>query len=204
MKRYLLLPLAVISLSIGALIINACQKETRESVLTSKKGKEKPSVSDTKTCVHPVFCNKQIDAHCSQGHGCLLSVIPAKNMNRIRWTVGTQCSCSQSYSGTSYYTLYKRTSSTAPQYTRIATFNCTNSTMWYASSLLTNSSTFILLINETSAALPANIQEDALGYLYFTSGTPLTGYIDSWKFTTGNTAGTVTCIITTDPPGEDS
>lgn len=194
MKRSLFLPMAVISLLLAVIVFNACQKETKETLSSAKEGKGNPTHVDTKTCVHPVFCNKQVDASCIDGYSCVLAMIPTTNRNRIRWHVGTQCGCSDNYSTTVYYTLYKWTSSTAPQYTKVATFSCNNATMWYAKTLLTNSSVFNLLIDETSITRPTSITEDAFGYLYDTGGTPI-NCNDNWKFTTGATAGTVSCVI---------
>ncbi len=190
MKKYLLLPLAVISLSMGVLIIDSCQKETKETLTyQTKAGKKKPQ--DTpKTCARPIFADKVVDAHCSQGSACSLATIPTKNRNRIKWRVGTPCPGSPNWVGTTYYTLYKYNGS---QYTKVASFNCTNANMWYASSILTNTSTFIIVSNNFSTVLPATIVEDMFGFLYDTSGNPLS-YSDSWNFTTGNTAGTINCI----------
>ncbi|TSJ41880.1 hypothetical protein [Fluviicola chungangensis] len=199
MKRSLTLPMALIGLFLGVFAFNACQKETKETFSSVKNGKEDPAQVDTKTCVHPVFCNKQVDAACSDGYSCALAIFPSTNRNRIRWHVGTQCSCSQSYSSTVYYTLYKWTSSTPPQYTKVATFSCNNATMWYAKTLLTNSTVFNLLMNETSVIHPTTITEDSFGFLYDTGGTPL-NYNDNWKFTTGSTAGTISCVVK-DPGG---
>jgi hypothetical protein len=186
MKKYLLLPLAVISLSAGSFIFNACQKEQRE---TQTKQKEKTPATP-KTCARPIFADKVVDTHCSQGSPCSLAMIPATNRNRIKWRVGTPCPGSPNWVGTTYYTLYKYNGT---QYDKVATFNCTNPNMWYASSVLTNTSTFIIVSNNFSTVFPATIVEDMYGYLYDTSGGPLS-YSDSWKFVTGNTAGTVNCI----------
>ncbi len=194
MKRSLTLSVAVIALFLGVFAFNACQKETRGPLSSSKKEKGDPAPVNTKTCVHPIFCNKQVDAACTDGYACALAVFPTTNRNRIRWHVGTQCGCSQSYSSTVYYTLYKWTSNTPPQYTKVATFSCNNATMWYAKTLLTNSTVFNLLMDETSVTHPTNIMEDSFGFLYDTGGTPLSCN-DNWKFTTGATAGTVSCII---------
>jgi len=194
MKRSLTLSVAAIALLLGVFGFYACQKETKETISSKKEGKDKPAPENTKTCVHPVFCDKQVDAACTDGYACALAVFPTTNRNRIRWHVGTQCGCSQSYSSTVYYTLYKWTSSTPPQYTKVATFSCNNATMWYAKTLLTNSTVFNLLMDETSITRPTNIVEDSFGYLYDTGGTPLS-CSDNWKFTTGATAGTISCII---------
>lgn len=187
MKKYLLLPLAVISLSMGALIFNACQKENGT---TLTKQKEKNPYTP-KTCARPIFADKVVDAHCSQGYPCGLATIPPANRNRIKWRVGTPCPGSPNWVGTTYYTLYKYNGS---QYNKVATFNCTNPNMWYASTVLTNTSTFIIVSNSSSTVFPATIVEDMFGYLYDTLGNPIS-CSDSWKFTTGNTAGTINCII---------
>ncbi|WP_343605439.1 hypothetical protein [Fluviicola sp.] len=203
MKKAMYLPIAVAGLFLGAIVFNACQKETKETLIsrTEEAGKKKPQ-ANTKTCVHPIFYDKLVDTHCSDGHPCTISMIPTKNRNRVNWRVGTQCSSSQNYTYTSYYTLYKyagpATTSGFSLYNRIATFNCTNPYMWYASSLLTNSSTFILIVSDLSTALPTSIHEQiSTGYLYDTGGYFLSTYnyySDSWKFVTGTSAGTVNCI----------
>lgn len=200
MKKSMYFSLAVASLFLGTLVFNACQKETKES-LTSRSeeaGKKKPQ-ANTKTCVHPTFRDKVVDTYCREGHSCGIGSFPSTDRNRIQWRVGTQCGESEIYpSWTSYYTLYKRTTSTAPyQYSQVTTFNCTNSSMWYAKTVLSNSSTFVLIVSEESTALPATIQESASGGLLNTAGIPLetvNSYSDYWKFTTGSTAGTTSCV----------
>jgi len=193
MKKNLLLPLALISLSMGALIFNACQKETKETLTNQQEvGKKKP-LDTPKTCARPIFADKSVDTHCSQNSGCGLGMIPTHNRNRIRWRVGTPCPGSPNWVGTTYYTLYKFTPSTS-NYTKITSFSCTNATMWFANPIISNSSTFIFVSNSVSTSLPTNIVEDIFGYLYDTVGNPLS-CSDSWKFTTGNTAGTISCIL---------
>jgi hypothetical protein len=195
MKRSLTLPIAAIGLFLGVLVFNSCQKETKETsnLFKEESGKKKKPPVSTKDCARPVFFNKSIDTHCSEGHSCSMAIIPLKNKNRINWRVGTPCPGNPNYTGTTYYTLYKRNPLPATDYSKITTFSCTNATMWYANSLLTNSSTFILVSNNVSTALPTPIVEDIYGFLYDNLGNPLI-YSDSWKFATGTTAGTVNCI----------
>src|SRR3954454_24218011 len=108
MKKHLLLPLAVISLSMSALIFNACQKETRENATRQQESCEKePHQFTPKTCARPIFANKSVDTHCSERSGCGLSYIPTYNNNRISWRVGTPCPGSPNWVGTTYYPIYK-------------------------------------------------------------------------------------------------
>jgi hypothetical protein len=204
MKKSLFLPVALTSLFFAVFAFNACQKETKETLSSSGKGKDDPTQANTKTCVHPIFYNKVVDAYCSDGHSCSSAFIPPTNRNRIKWRVGTQCNNTQNYTGTSYYTLYKYVSPVPGNtsynlFTSVATFNCTNPNMWYAKTLLTNSSDFILIISDLSTALPSSIHEqNSTGYLYNTGGYFLftsNYYSDYWRFTTGATAGTVSCVI---------
>ncbi|WP_300665972.1 hypothetical protein [Fluviicola sp.] len=200
MKKSLLLPMAVMSLFLSAFVFNACQKETKETLVSRKEEnrKEKPPVS-TKSCIRPIFEDKVANVHCSEGRTCgPLSSIPSTSRNRISWRVGTPCPGSPNFVGTTYYTIYKRSSTALTNYNQITTFSCTNASMWYASTLLSNSSTFIIVSNYLSTALPATIVEGAGGYLYDTLGNPLS-VSDLWKFSTGTTAGTSPCMITDDP-----
>lgn len=190
MKKSLFLPMAVISLFLEVIAFNACQKET---AIPKEAAEKKKTQASTKACTRPVFFNKSIDTHCSEGHSCSMVIIPVKNKNRINWRVGTPCPGNPDYLGTTYYTLYKRSPAPATDYNKITTFNCTNATMWYANSLLTNSSTFILVSNNLSTSFPTTIVEDIYGVLYDNLGNLLT-YSDSWKFNTGTSAGTVNCI----------
>lgn len=199
MKKHLLLPLAVISLSVGALIFNACQKETRETLTNQQEaGKKEPHQPIPKHCARPLLSDRSIDTHCSERSGCGLAYIPAYNRNRISWRVGTPCPGSPNWVGTTYYTIYKFNWITG-QYNKLTSFSCTSANMWYANSVLSNSSTFIIISNNASTSFPVNIVEDTFGYLYDTVGNPLS-YSDSWKFATGTTAGTVKCIERDDPP----
>lgn len=204
MKRALFLPAALLALFLGAMAFNACQKETKQTISSIKDGKGNPNQGNTKTCNHPVFYDQLVDASCDEGYSCGIAMIPVKNKNRIRWRVGTQCNSTSNFVGTSYYTLYKYAGAVPGNpsynlYNQISTFNCTYANMWYANSILTNSSTFILIVSDASYALPSSIHEqNSTGYLYDTGGLPLGNYnyySDDWKFTTGSTAGTVSCII---------
>lgn len=196
------LPLVATGLILSAFIFHACQKETIESH-TETRGKKKPQAG-TKTCIHPIFYDKIVDTYCAEGYACAIPYVPTTNRNRINWRTGTQCNMSDNFTGTSYYTLYKYSGTVTGNpslnlYNRITTFNCTKPNMWYANSLLTNSSTFILIVSDLSTALPSSIHEQiSTGYLYDTGGYLLptyNNYSDYWKFATGSTAGTTTCIV---------
>lgn len=206
MKKSLLLPLMALSLFLGALIFNACQKEKNNTVLSGKEGKGSTAQSGTKTCVHPIFYNKVVDASCSDGHPCIISSFPSTTRNRIKWRTGTQCNNTQNFTATAYYTLYKYAapSGSYQQYNKVATFNCSNPNMWYAKTLLTNSTAFILIVSDLSSALPSSILQDGSGWLYTTGGSVLSSayyYSDYWSFTTGNGAGAA-CTIS--PPPSDN
>jgi hypothetical protein len=203
MKKSLIFPVALSGLFLGVLTFNSCQKETKRAVSSPQEESESAHFT-TKTCAHPIFQEQLVDASCDEGYSCGLAMIPTKNRNRIRWRTATQCNLSQNYVGTSYYTLYKYAGAVPGNpsynlYNQATTFNCTNANMWYASALLTNSSTFILIVSDASYALPSSIHEqNTTGYLYDTGGSLLSTYnyySDTWKFTTGSTAGTVSCII---------
>lgn len=191
MKKIISISLAVIGLGLGAFAFNSCEKDN--PVTTAGRKGSSSAQETTKTCVHPLFQDKIVDVACADGHSCSgIGMYPANSRNRIRWRVSTQCSYSQNFTGTCYYNIYKYASTSGGYqfYNLIATFTCTNPNMWYASTLLTNSSTFIITVGDVSGTMPSSIKEDVSGYLWTTGGSPLSGYVDDWKFSTGTQAGT--------------
>ncbi|MNV00576.1 hypothetical protein D3C71_907460 [compost metagenome] len=188
MKTKFVLPLAIFGLlSVVAIAFNSCQKEINSSTRSEIKGKKKPADSNAKSCNYPTIENGIVGLGCSNGRSCSTSMIAMSKRHEIYWNVGTQCSPNTPYSGTSNYGIYKQTA--AGVYSKIDGFSCASTSGWYASALLTNSSTFILVIKDGPGAYPTTITEDASGYLYDSVG----GYFyhtDSWKFTTGTGAGT--------------
>lgn len=198
MKKWLLFPALAGTLFIGLLTFNACQKEQISSPkeITAKGSETVP----TKSCFHPVFYNKEVGSVCSDGFACSMSSVPTSTRNRIKWRVGTQCNSTDNFVGTSYYTLYKKTgtSGSYETYSQITTFNCTVASMFYAKTILTNSSTFILIVSDSSSPLPSAINLGTDGILYNPGGGFLSAYYyysDFWKFSTGTGAGTPCGII---------
>ncbi|MNK01911.1 hypothetical protein D3C87_197250 [compost metagenome] len=203
MRKTLFLSLTLGGLIFGAFGFHSCQKETRETA-TSKK-KELDASNHSQKCLRPEhITSRQVDVHCVQGYACdAFPSIPPLNRNRIRWKT-TGCT-NAPYTGMSAYAIYKKTTpGTIPIYTRIATFQCNKSDMWYANPALTNSSEFVLLVDHPDiASFPATMEEHSYpgGFYDYYSGGVAVNHNDSWKFSTGSTAGTVSCVVV--GPGKD-
>lgn len=199
MRKSLFLSLTLGGLLFGAFGFHSCQKETKETVVSTQKKKE-PHVQ-TKSCVGVTFSNKQVDVACAQGYGCDQFIsIPTYSQNRIQWRLD-DCSYSP-YTNTAYYAVYKRTgtSGSYPSYTKIASFQCNKSNMWYANPVLTNNSDFVILVTEVATTtFPTIIIEeyDTISNSYFYYDTfyanPLS-FRDFWRFSTGSTAGSTRCV----------
>lgn len=201
MRKSLFLSLTLGGLLLGAFSFHSCQKKTRDTVISKQKEKTKTPPDQTKTCPEPKFANKQVDVACYQGYACdRFPSIPQRNQNRIRWQV-KDC-LNGPYTATSFYAVYKKTGMTGtyPTYTRIASFQCNKSDMWYANPVLTNSSDFVILVaNSSMPALPTTIIEEYYSitgsYFYYdTSYGNIFAYTDFWRFSTGTTAGSISCI----------
>lgn len=192
MKTNFLSPFAIVSLFLMAFVFNSCKKEIEASSLNSeRKESKKPSDENAKTCLYPTIESPNVGLHCSDGNGCGMGMLTSTTRHRVTWTVGSDCSPSTPYPNIAHYAVYKQTGIAA--YSQIASFSCSSTAQWYASTLLTNGSTFIIVVKDSDSpasipSFPTTITEDSFGYLYNVGGASFY-YTDSWKFTTGTGAG---------------